>query len=85
MRRAEAITATPGGILLPDAAKEKPREGKVISVGPGRILDNGNREPLSLKRGDVILFHAYAGSEVEIDGEKLLLMDQTDILATVER
>ncbi|MBS3976636.1 MAG: co-chaperone GroES [Syntrophomonadaceae bacterium] len=70
-----------GGIVLPDTAKEKPQEGEVISVGPGRVLDNGSRLTPSVKVGDKVIFAKYSGTEVKIDGEEYLVMRETDVLA----
>jgi chaperonin GroES len=75
---------TKSGIVLPDTAKEKPQEGKVIAVGPGRILDDGKREQIDVKKGDKVLYAKYAGTEFKIDGEELLIVSQKDILAVVQ-
>lgn len=75
---------TKSGIVLPDTAKEKPQEGSVIAVGPGRILDDGNREPMDVKEGQKVLYGRYAGTEFVVDGEDLLIVSQKDILAVVE-
>ena len=75
---------TKSGIVLPDTAKEKPQEGKVIAVGPGRILDDGKREAIDLNTGDKVLYAKYAGTEFKLDGEDLLIVSQKDILAIVE-
>jgi chaperonin GroES len=75
---------TKSGIVLPDTAKEKPQEGKVIAAGPGRILDDGKREAMDIKKGDKVLYAKYAGTEFKIDGEELLIVSQKDILAIVE-
>jgi len=75
---------TKSGIVLPDTAKEKPQEGKVISAGPGRLTDEGKREPMDVKEGDVVLYAKYAGTEFKIEGEELLIVSQKDILAIVE-
>ena len=75
---------TPSGIIIPDTAKEKPQLGKVVAVGPGKLLDNGEVKPLSVKEGDIVLFNKYAGNEVEIDGKKYLVMSEDEILAIVE-
>ena len=75
---------TKSGIVLPDTAKEKPQEGKVIAVGPGKILDDGKREAIDVKTGDKVLYAKYAGTEFKIDGEELLIVSQKDILAIVE-
>ena len=84
VKRLEEVQVTKGGIYIPDTAKEKPVEGKVISVGPGKVNDQGNRVPLNLKEGDRILFGRYAGSEIKVDGEEYLMMREEDILAVVE-
>ena len=75
---------TKSGIVIPDTAKEKPQEGKVLAVGPGRFLDDGKREQMDLKRGDTVLYAKYAGSEFKLDGEDLLIISAKDILAVVE-
>jgi chaperonin GroES len=84
VKRLEAEEKTAGGIVLPDTAKEKPRQGKVLSLGDGKHLDNGKRAPFQVKEGDRVLFTSYAGNEVTIDGEELLIMTEDDILAVVE-
>jgi chaperonin GroES len=76
---------TKGGIVLPETAKEKPQEGEVIAVGPGRLLDNGTRVPVDLKVGDRVLFSKYAGNEVKIDDEEYLIMREADILGVIEK
>jgi chaperonin GroES len=78
----EEMTKT--GIVLPDTAKEKPQEGLVIAAGPGRMLDDGKREPMDVKEGNKVLYAKYAGTEFKIDGEELLIVSQKDILAIVE-
>jgi chaperonin GroES len=75
---------TAGGIVLPDSAKEKPQEGTVIAVGTGRLLDNGKRAEMSVKEGDVVIYSKYGGTEITIDGEDYLLMDEGSILAVKE-
>ena len=75
---------TKSGIVLPDTAKEKPQEGEIIAVGPGRTLDDGKREAMDVKEGDVVLYAKYAGTEFKIEGEDLLIVSQKDILAVVE-
>jgi chaperonin GroES len=75
---------TKSGIVLPDTAKEKPQEGKVLAVGPGRILDDGSREAIDVSEGQRVLYAKYAGTEFKIDGEELLIISQKDILAIVE-
>jgi chaperonin GroES len=80
----EREDVTKSGIVLPDTAKEKPQEGKVIAAGPGRILDDGKREAMDIKKGDKVLYAKYAGTEFKIDGDELLIVSQKDILAIVE-
>jgi chaperonin GroES len=84
VKRVEAETKTKSGIVLPDSAKEKPKRGTVLAVGDGKRLDNGNRAPFSVKKGDEIIFTSYAGSEIKVDGEELLIMTEDDVLAIVE-
>ena len=81
VKRLEAEQTTKGGIVLPDSAKEKPRRGKVVRLGDGKLLDNGTRAPFQVKEGDLVLFTSYGGTEVKVDGQEYLLMDETDILA----
>ena len=81
VRRVAEKQKTAGGIIIPDTAKEKPQEGSVVAVGPGRRDDDGNRVPLEVKKGDRILFSKYAGSEIKIDGEEHVFMREDDILA----
>lgn len=83
VKRLEAEAQTAGGILLPDSAKEKPRQGKVLSVGEGKVLDNGKRAPFQIKEGDRVLFSSYAGSEVTVDGNEYLIMTEDDVLAII--
>jgi chaperonin GroES len=75
---------TKSGIVLPDTAKEKPQEGKIIAAGPGRLTDEGKREPMDVKEGDIVLYAKYAGTEFKIEGEELLIVSQKDILAVVQ-
>lgn len=84
VKRLEAEDKTAGGIVLPDSAKEKPKRGRVQSVGEGKLNDKGERVPLQVKRGDQILFTSYAGTEIKVEGEELLIMDESEILAIVE-
>jgi len=84
VKRLEAEEKTAGGIVLPDTAKEKPRQGRVLSLGDGKRLENGQRAPFQVKEGDRVLFASYAGNEVTVDGEELLIMTEDDILAVVE-
>jgi chaperonin GroES len=79
----EAEEMTAGGIVLPDAAQEKPQRGKVIATGPGKLLDSGNRGELSVKIGDEVIYGKYGGSEVEIDGDEFKILRESDILAKV--
>jgi chaperonin GroES len=81
VKRLPAEDVTSGGIVLPDAAKKKPRQGRVLSTGDGRLLANGTRIPHQVNEGDRVLFSSYAGTEVEVNGEELLVMDENDILA----
>ncbi|MEZ6185308.1 MAG: co-chaperone GroES [Planctomycetota bacterium] len=80
----EASTTTAGGIVLPDSAKEKSQRGEVISVGTGKLLDNGKRAELSVKKGDRVLFGKYAGTEIKIDGKEHQIMRESEILAVLE-
>ena len=75
---------TKSGIVLPDTAKEKPQEGKIIAVGPGKVLEDGKREAIDVKVGDKVLYAKYAGTEFKVDDEELLIVSQKDILAVVE-
>ena len=84
VERLAAEEKTAGGIVLPESAKEKPKEGKVIELGEGRLLDNGERVGFSVKKGDRIIFSSYAGTEVKMDGEEFLIMSEDDVLAIVE-
>jgi chaperonin GroES len=84
VKRLEAEEKTAGGIVLPDAAKEKPKQGKVLSLGDGKLLENGERASFQVKEGDRVLFSSYAGNEVTLDGEEYLIMTEDDILAVVE-
>ncbi len=83
VKRLEDEEKTKGGIIIPDTAKEKPQEGKVIAVGPGARDENGKLTPLDVKAGDRILFGKWSGTEVKIDGEELLIMKESDILGVV--
>jgi chaperonin GroES len=84
VQRQEAEEKTAGGIVLPDSAKEKPQRGKVISVGNGKLLEDGSRGKMQLKKGDQILFTSYAGTEVKIDGKEYLIMDESDVMAVIQ-
>jgi chaperonin GroES len=84
VERLEAEEKTSGGIVLPDTAKEKPKEGKVIAVGEGKLLDGGDRAPFQVKKGDHILFSSYAGTEITVDGKEYLVMAEEDVLAKIK-
>jgi chaperonin GroES len=81
----EAADKTAGGIFLPDTAKEKPQIGKVIATGPGKLLDNGKRSPMNVKKNDEVLFPKYMGNDVEVDGEKYVILKEHDILGIIEK
>lgn len=83
VKRIEEVQVTKGGILIPDTAKEKPIEGKVEAVGPGKMSDAGNRMTLQVKAGDRVLFSKYAGNEIKVEGEEYLMMREEDILAII--
>jgi chaperonin GroES len=85
VQRVEAETQTAGGIFLPDSAKEKPQRGKIISVGAGKVLDDGTRKKVQVKKGDAVLFTSYAGTDIKIDGKEYLIMDESDIMAVIEK
>ena len=72
---------TSGGIILPDTAKEKPQEGTVIAVGPGRVLDSGERKPVAVKEGDTVIYSKYGGTEITVDGEEYIILDEDSIYA----
>ncbi len=84
VQRLEEEKTTKGGIIIPDTAKEKPAEGKIVSVGNGKIGDDGKRIPLELKAGNRILFGKYSGTEVKIEGEEYLIMREDDVLGVIE-
>ena len=84
IKRMEAESKTKGGIVLPDTAKEKPQKGEILAVGDGRVLEDGSRAPFSVKKGDKVLFASFAGTEIRVDGEELMLMDESEILAILE-
>ena len=84
VERNEAEERTAGGIVLPDSAKDKPKQGTVVAVGSGRVLDNGDVRKLEVKKGDKVLFGGYAGSEVKIEGKELLILSESEILAVIE-
>ena len=84
VQRLEADTKTAGGIVLPDSAKEKPQRGKIVSVGEGKMLEDGTRRKVQVKKGDVVLFTSYAGTDIKIDGKEYMIMDESDIMAVIE-
>ncbi len=85
VKRVEEEETTKGGIIIPDSAKEKPQEGKVVAAGNGKILDDGSRVKMEVKVGDLVLFSKYAGTEIKIEGEEHLILREDDILAIVEK
>jgi len=85
IKRTEEERTSPGGIVIPDSATEKPIKGKVIAVGKGKILENGSVRPLDIKAGDNVLFGKYSGTEVKVDGDELLVMKEEDIMAVIEK
>ena len=84
VRRLDAEEKTPGGILLPDAAQQRPHEGRVLSVGDGRLIAGGKRAPNQVREGDKVVFLTYAGMEVSVDGDDLLILREEDILAVID-
>jgi len=84
VKRLEEEEKTKGGIIIPDSAKEKPIEGRVIAVGDGKIKEDGTKIPMGVKKGDRVLFVKYAGTEIKIDGEEHLMMKEDDVLAIIE-
>ncbi len=84
VKRLEEERTSPGGIVIPDTAAEKPSQGKITAVGRGKILENGEVRPLDVKVGDKILFGKYSGTEVKVDGEDLLVMREEDVMAVIE-
>lgn len=85
IKQSEAEEKTSGGIILPDAAREKPQIGTVVAVGPGKILDDGTRGSMSVKNKDKVIYAKYIGSDVEIDGEKYVILRESDVLGIVEK
>jgi chaperonin GroES len=81
----EAEEKTAGGILLPDTAKQKPQQGKIVAVGPGKMSDEGNRIALAVKVGDIVLYGKYSGSDVEVNGKELKILRETDLLAKLAK
>lgn len=84
VKQAEAEERTAGGIVLPDTAKEKPLTGKVIATGPGKLLDNGKRAQMAVKKNDDVIYGKYAGTEVELDGKKYFILRESDVLGIIE-
>ena len=84
VKRIDEEEKTSGGIIIPDTAKEKPQQGKVIAVGKGKLLESGKVNPMAVKKGDRVLFGKYAGTDIKIDGEEHLIMREDDILAVVK-
>ncbi|MFO7959127.1 MAG: co-chaperone GroES [Candidatus Brocadiia bacterium] len=84
IERIEEDEKTAGGIFLPETAKEKPQRGRVIAVGPGKLTDNGERAEIGVEKGDEVLFGKFGGTEVEVDGQELLIMRASDLLAVIE-
>lgn len=85
IRQSEAEETTGGGIVLPDTAKEKPQRGKVHAVGPGKLLDSGQRGKMSLKKGDQVFYGKYSGTEIKIDGTEYVLIRESDVLAIIKK
>ena len=85
IRQVESEQTTASGLVIPDTAKEKPQEGEVIAVGPGRVDDNGNRIPVDVKVGDVVIYSRYGGTEVKYEGQEYQILSSRDVLAIVER
>ncbi len=83
VKRVEAEERTAGGIVLPDTAKEKPKRGVVLAIGTGRLLDDGTRSRMQVKRNDEVIFTSYAGTEIKVEGEDYMIMDESDILGIV--
>jgi chaperonin GroES len=84
VKRIDEEAKTKGGIIIPDTAKEKPQEGKVVAVGKGKVTEDGKLQPLDVKKGDRVLFNKYSGSEVNVDGEEHLIIREEDVLAIFE-
>jgi len=84
VQRVEAENKTAGGIVLPDTAKEKPQRGKVVSVGDGKVTEDGTKQKMQVKKGDMVLFTSYAGTDIKIEGKEYLIMSESDIMAIIE-
>jgi len=85
VKQSEAEDVTAGGIVLPDTAKEKPQRGRIMAVGPGKLLDSGKRGQMGLKKGDQVFYGKYAGTEVKVDGEEYVILRESDVLAVIEK
>jgi chaperonin GroES len=85
IKQSDAEEKTAGGIILPDTAKEKPQIGKIVEIGPGKILDDGKRAKMSVKKNDEVIYAKYIGNDVEIDGEKYVILRESDVLGVVEK
>ncbi|MDD5065224.1 MAG: co-chaperone GroES [Phycisphaerae bacterium] len=85
IKQSQAQEKTAGGIILPDTAKEKPQIGKIIAVGPGKLLDDGKRGKMSVKKNDEVIYARYIGSEIDIDGDKFVVLHESDILGIIEK
>jgi len=85
IKPSQAEEKTAGGIIIPDTAKEKPQMGKIVAAGPGKILDDGKRSPMTVKKGNEVIYGKYIGSDVEIDGEKYVILSEKDVLGIVEK
>ncbi|MCK4276895.1 MAG: co-chaperone GroES [Phycisphaerae bacterium] len=85
IKQSQAEQTTAGGIVLPDTAKEKPQQGKVVAVGPGKVLDDGTRAKMSVKKGDKILYGKYSGTEIKIDGDDHVILRESDVLGIIQK
>jgi len=85
IKQSDAEEKTAGGIILPDTAKEKPQIGRVVAAGPGKMLDNGKRSEMSVKKNDEVIYAKYIGSEIEIDGKKFVILHENDVLGIIEK
>lgn len=84
VQRVEAKTMTAGGIVLPESAKEKPQQGKIVATGPGKTMEDGSTKKMQVKKGDLVLFTSYAGTDIKIESKENLIMSESDILAVIE-
>ncbi len=85
VKQSDAEETTAGGIVLPDAAREKPQRGKVVATGPGKLLDSGKRGKMGVKKGDEVFYGKYAGTEIKISGDELVILKESDVLAIIEK